>query len=165
LTITADDKTSRQGEANPEFTLSYAGFKNADDETVLDELPSVSCLADENSPAGFYDILLSGGSDNNYAYGLVNGVLEITGTVGVVETSVLASVRVYPNPVKYDLHIQSEYPVERVEIIDWSGRIVVLRDTDAIQTVDVSALPAGMYFVRIYTGNTCVTEKVMVENP
>ena len=77
LTITADDKTKTAGEANPEFTLSYEGFVNGDDESDLSSQPAVTCEADENSPAGEYAIVLSGGSSDNYELTLVNGTLTV----------------------------------------------------------------------------------------
>ena len=66
LTVTAEDKTREQGQPNPEFTLAYSDFKNNETASVLDVLPTISCVSNINSPAGFYDIILTGGSDNNY---------------------------------------------------------------------------------------------------
>jgi hypothetical protein len=77
LKITADNKTKTVGEANPDLTVSYDGFVNGDDETDLNSQPAVICEADENSPAGEYEIVLSGGSSDNYELTLVNGTLTI----------------------------------------------------------------------------------------
>ncbi len=78
LMVTADDKTKIYGEANPELTFSYSGWVNNDAISDLDTLPVISTLADETSGAGTYEIMLSGGSDNNYTYTFVNAELLIT---------------------------------------------------------------------------------------
>ncbi len=77
LTATADDQMRGYGESNPDFTVSYDGFVNGDDAAVIDEDPVGSTIATETSDIGTYEILLSGGSDNNYDFTLVSGVLTI----------------------------------------------------------------------------------------
>ncbi|MDR1381932.1 MAG: T9SS type A sorting domain-containing protein [Tannerella sp.] len=77
LTVSVQDAQREWGEANPEFTLACSGFRNGEDESVLDILPDTVCLADESSPVGFYDIILSGGMDKNYNYLPVDGKLEV----------------------------------------------------------------------------------------
>jgi hypothetical protein len=78
LTATAADQTRRVGQPNPTLTLLYTGFVNGEDASVLDTAPTASTTADVNSPAGIYDITVSGGSDNNYALSYVEGTLTVT---------------------------------------------------------------------------------------
>jgi gliding motility-associated-like protein len=78
LTFTADNKTKHYKEPNPELTYTITGFKTGEDQTVLDVLPLIGTTADQNSPAGDYPITFSGGSDNNYNYVFVPGVISIT---------------------------------------------------------------------------------------
>ncbi len=80
LTVQADDitKIGVQGEAIPSVTLSYSGFVNNDDASVIDSLPTISPTAVANSPSGTYQITLSGGSDDNYDLTLVDGNLFLT---------------------------------------------------------------------------------------
>lgn len=77
LTITADNKTKTAGEVNPVLTIIDEGFVNGDDESDLTEIPQISCAADEQSSVGEYEIVLSGGSSDNYELSLINGVLTI----------------------------------------------------------------------------------------
>lgn len=77
LTIRADDKTKVYGSENPALTITYRGFINNEDISVLDVLPVVSTTALKISNAGTYAITLTGGSDNNYIMTLNNGNLEI----------------------------------------------------------------------------------------
>ena len=78
LTATADNKTRGQGVANPVLTISYSGFKNSEVSAVIDVEPSISTTAVLASPEGTYPITLSGGSDNNYSFTLVNGTLTVS---------------------------------------------------------------------------------------
>ena len=78
ITATADNKTKVYGSANPVLTITYSGFKNNEDGSVLDVPPVVSTVALTASNAGTYAITISGGSDNNYDITLVNGSLQIT---------------------------------------------------------------------------------------
>ncbi len=160
LKIQPNDVSRKYGENNPVFTLTYSGFKNDENESVLDILPTINCSATKNSPAGLYEILLSGGSDNNYDYNLLNGKLEIT-TVSSLARINTSNLSLYPNPVKNDLFIQSETPVEKIEIYDQSG-ICVLVNENVIEKVDVSGLANGLYLVRIFVEKTPVIEKIVI---
>jgi hypothetical protein len=161
LTIRVQDEQRKVGEPNPPFTLLYSGFKNSESESVLDQLPTVSCVADANSPIGFYNIVLSGGNDNNYNYQLVNGKLEITGGTGIDNVSVI-DISLYPNPVRHDLFIRSEFPVTKVEIYNLSGSLVLIQ-TELTEKVDVSRLAAGIYFVKVTVADGVVTKKIRVQ--
>ncbi|MCB1097607.1 MAG: carboxypeptidase regulatory-like domain-containing protein [Verrucomicrobiae bacterium] len=75
LTITADNKQRAAGVANPPLTASYAGWVNGD--TALSSPPSLSTSATSASAPGTYPIVVTGGSDPNYAITRVNGILTI----------------------------------------------------------------------------------------
>lgn len=77
LTIKVGNYIREVGTFNPDFNLIYEGFKNNDSQSDLDELPIVSCDADIFSPAGVYPIHISGGSDKNYEYNLIDGQLLV----------------------------------------------------------------------------------------
>lgn len=78
LEVTVGNATKIYGDANPSFELSYAGLVNGDLEQDLETVPSVSTSADVLSSAGIYDIVVSGGGDNNYDFSYVSGELLIT---------------------------------------------------------------------------------------
>jgi gliding motility-associated-like protein len=78
LTATADNKTKVYGSAIPDLTISYSGFKNNENASVIDILPVASTTALNVSNAGTYIVTLTGGSDNNYDLTLADGNLEIT---------------------------------------------------------------------------------------
>jgi hypothetical protein len=78
LTIKAGTYTRKQGEVNPEFTLSYEGFKNNETKDVLKKQPTVSCNATESSVPGKYPVTVSGAEATNYEITYVNGTLIVT---------------------------------------------------------------------------------------
>ena len=77
LTVTADDQSKTYGDANPSFTVSYSGFKNNEDASVLDTEPTASSTAVNTTNVGTSSITISGGSDNNYTFSNVDGTLTI----------------------------------------------------------------------------------------
>jgi|HigsolmetaAR202D_1030399.scaffolds.fasta_scaffold02981_5 Gluconolactonase len=77
LTITAQNASRNYGEANPSFSVSYSGFVNGEDESVLNGSLSITTSADSNSPAGSYPIVASGLTSNNYEISFINGTLTI----------------------------------------------------------------------------------------
>ncbi|KYG85234.1 hypothetical protein AWW67_16110 [Roseivirga seohaensis] len=104
LTATAEDKQRAVGQANPAFTISYSGFVNGDDRSVIDSEPTASTTADETTVAGTAPITLSGGSDNNYSFNLVAGTLTI------VDASFVTSVSV-PNDGTYAIGDEMSFTV------------------------------------------------------
>ena len=87
LTIKAGTYTKKQGERNPEFTLTYEGFKNNETKAVLTKQPTVSCNATESSTPGEYPVTVSGAEAQNYAITYVNGTLIVTEADAVVVTA------------------------------------------------------------------------------
>jgi hypothetical protein len=81
LTVTADDMSREQCASNPVFTVSYSGFVGAEDAGVITSAPVGASSADETSPAGTYDITVSGGSADNYIFTYVTGTLTVTADV------------------------------------------------------------------------------------
>ena len=77
LTIKVGDYTKLQGSENPEFTLTYEGFKNGETEAVFSKNPIVTTTADRNSPAGVYNIFVTGAEAQNYEISYVAGTLTV----------------------------------------------------------------------------------------
>lgn len=78
LTISVDDYSKVEGEPNPSFTLSYSGFKNGENSSVLTKQPTISCSATTSSAPGTYPITVSGAEAQNYDITYMNGTLTIT---------------------------------------------------------------------------------------
>ncbi|MEW6157670.1 MAG: MBG domain-containing protein [Verrucomicrobiota bacterium] len=78
LTITAENKTMRQGDPLPAFTATFNGFVNGDTPGSLDSPPTLATTATPASPSGAYPIIVSGAVSANYTITYVTGTLTIT---------------------------------------------------------------------------------------
>lgn len=77
LNVVAQDTTKYQFRENPEFRIVLDSLFGSDTMEDIDEMPVASTAATIDSPPGEYDIILIGGTDNNYELNLINGVLTI----------------------------------------------------------------------------------------
>jgi len=82
LTVTADDLTRPEGEANPPLTYTLSGFVNGDTTGVVTGAPDLSTTAITTSPDGKYPITITVGnlSTANYVFNMVNGTLTVSDT-------------------------------------------------------------------------------------
>jgi hypothetical protein len=87
LTITAKSYTRKVGEANPEFELTYKSFRNKETDTVFVVRPVIECDATIDSPAGEYEIRVSGAVATNYEISYVNGVLTVVDNPSGITTA------------------------------------------------------------------------------
>jgi len=78
LTIAADNKSKPYLSATPALTFTCSGFVYGETIAVLDTPPLAVTTAAEDSPAGDYEITISGGIDNCYDFTYVTGILTIT---------------------------------------------------------------------------------------
>ena len=77
LTATADNQTVTFGDAAPTYTITYAGWKNGESETVLTSEPTASSEYTQGSNVGSYPITVTGGVATNYAITNQNGTLTV----------------------------------------------------------------------------------------
>ena len=78
-----------------------------------------------------------------------------------VEMTAADAVTVYPNPVRDVLNVETGgAAVVRMEMTDATGHAVMSIEGD-VHTVDVSALPEGLYFLRIETGGGVTVRKIV----
>ena len=76
LMITAEDKSVIYGDAVPEYTATYEGWKNGDDASVVSGL-TYTCEYAPTSNVGEYAIVPSGAEALNYAISYTNGKLTV----------------------------------------------------------------------------------------
>ena len=78
LSVTAKSYIREQGQENPNFEVTYSGFKNGENESVLTIKPTVTTTATASSSPGTYDINVSGAEAQNYNISYNKGVLTVT---------------------------------------------------------------------------------------
>ena len=66
------------------------------------------------------------------------------------------SVTVYPNPSNDKITFSGAHTIEKIVICNASGG--VLFQTDQL-TIDISQLPVGFYYARVYSTNASSTAK------
>ena len=110
LTVTAQSYTRNKGEQNPEFALTYKGFRNRETEDVLTVKPTATCMATSDSPAGEYEITVGGGEAQNYEFVYVPGTLTVVAPDGINRHT--ASEARYPSTV-FDLQGRRVAPTKR----------------------------------------------------
>lgn len=120
LSVKAGTYTKKQGEDNPEFTLTYDGFKNGETEAVLTKKPIASCTATKESAPNEYVVTVSGGEAQNYEFEYINGSLTVTEALGIDELIVSG---------------------EPFNVYNATGQRV------ASQTTTLKYLPSGLYII------------------
>lgn len=78
LTAKVNNASREYGEDNPQFNISYTGFVNGENESVLTNQATASTTATKTSNVGDYSITISGGSAKNYELVYEPGVLTVT---------------------------------------------------------------------------------------
>lgn len=74
-----------------------------------------------------------------------------------------STVNVFPNPANGLVHIQSSSPIQMAEILAVDGKVI--RRADKQNTMDVSDLANGLYWVRtVFTDGRIRTNKVVVQH-
>ena len=78
LTVRVEDVSRKYGDENPQFKISYEGFRDGDTETRLTTSAVAQTDANLKSAVGDYEIILSGAESNKYSFNYVAGTLTIT---------------------------------------------------------------------------------------
>ncbi len=78
LTVTANAAGKIYGDANPPFSVAYAGFQGSDDANSLTTQPTATTTATITTPVGTYAITPGGGVAINYAFTYLTGTLTIS---------------------------------------------------------------------------------------
>ena len=73
-------------------------------------------------------------------------------------------ISVYPIPFSSEIFIESEKEIERIEILDINGNIIVQYQNFKSGTITInppSNLSPGFYLLNVYTGNACYGRKIV----
>jgi len=91
--------------------------------------------------------------------------VEMLDDIGVKNVK-LSDIMIYPNPATEELQVTNyELQVEKIEIFDVFGSNVVVTfavaQIDGTNTIDISHLLSGVYFIRITTKNETIIKKII----
>ena len=107
--------------------------------------------------SGPYLQLIDNALDNSLASSWVASDQGLASTDYVVNSPIL---QLFPNPVTDILHIQSTIKLTRIDVFDYSGRLInqVFPDSERSE-INTTVLKSGVYLLRIYNNNSIITEK------
>ncbi|WP_282031803.1 endonuclease [Winogradskyella eximia] len=129
-------------------TIAYSG----DEQTVT--IPNINI---ENSVS----IVINGnsGSGNRVVF---DNLSYTCYTALNVEKFDISSVKIHPNPVKNSLTVDLESNISTsIEIFDILGKRVIKNNISKTSNLNLQALKAGIYIVKITQGNSIVTKKLV----
>ncbi len=73
------------------------------------------------------------------------------------------SLNIYPNPVSDNITIQSGQPVNAVTVFNQQGISLIRKNGGNIQSVDVSSLSPGFYFISIEQNDQISTRRIIIK--
>lgn len=159
LIVDAVDVSIMQTEPIPSFTLSYTGFAGSEDESVLAQQPSASVTATPESEPGHYEITISDGVDENYAFEYQTGVLTIKDFVVGIPEDLMTGV--FPNPATDKINIT--YPQWKyARIYDVTGRMIIERNYSN-EAISLAGCEPGTYILFVHLNDgTRLQRKVLL---
>jgi hypothetical protein len=81
------------------------------------------------------------------------------------ETSpLLAQITTTPNPASTKVHIESPIKIENYTLTSTSGKIIQSDAMEASNSIDISRLPSGLYFLQLHLANGQTVKKKVVKD-
>lgn len=102
-----------------------------------------------------------GAIDSNFSQSsmVIDYVRVYQNTTASTEDVFANKFSVYPNPSSDVLNIRTNEPIDKVELYNTIGQLIVAKKTT---NINISSINIGVYILKIYSGNRIVTKKVMI---
>lgn len=81
-------------------------------------------------------------------------------TLGIADNSINTLV-MHPNPAQDIVLLQHEQAIDNVEVRDLNGRLAIVEFNAANNSIDVSNLSTGVYYVTVYSNNATAVQKLI----
>jgi hypothetical protein len=107
---------------------------------------------------------VAGAIDPNFTQSsmVIDYVRVYQNTLGIADVSeALLDLRMYPNPASDILHFTTAQPLDKLELYDLQGKLIIL-ETRQTNMLDITAVNPGLYLVKVYVGEMVVTRKVVI---
>ena len=128
--------------ANNASATSYQWI-NCSNNAIISGATNASYTATSN---GDYAVIITEGSCSD------TSSCETILTVGINDLEQNKVVNIYPNPVQNQLFIElNNEAITKLDIIDFSGKLILSKTDYTKKSVDVSDLPKGIYAIQITT--------------
>lgn len=176
LTIQTDHKGSQTRwvlrDSNQQNVQQGNGYGNNETYEIPITLPGADCytfrIIDTGSDGGATFLLKDENgtvildSDGNYGQGFI---IEFSqGLLGIAEVQA-AEISIYPNPSTGIVNINSKTNIDAIHVYDITGKSVsTVNNILSNQSVlNLSHLAKGVYIVKIVSGKTVTTQKIMIK--
>lgn len=160
LTATPANTSITYGASNPIFNITYTGFVNGDNASVIDSPPAVGSSATSISNVGSYPISISGGLDNNYEFNYGTPATLTVNKAPLTATSNAAKVYGSTNPT-FPISYSGFMNGETAAVIDTSPTA----SSAATQSSNVGTYPINLtggfdnnYTINLPSGTFSITK-------
>ena len=90
-------------------------------------------------------------NDSAYCFGYAIGIDE----------RIQPELKLFPNPTTGKLKVDSEFNVQRIAVMSQSGTLI--KEYYKGTELDLSNLPKGVYFIKVYTDKDLIMSAVILE--
>jgi gliding motility-associated-like protein/uncharacterized repeat protein (TIGR01451 family) len=155
LTVTADNKSRKYGDANPLFSVTYNGFLNGDDARKLTTVPVAANNSAATTAPGNYPITVSGGASADYIFNYVPGTL----TIAPLTNAGLSSLTTNPGSLSPIFNTNTFIYNVAVDNATANLTLTAIFDVTSSGTVNGTAVPNGSpsFGVPLNVGNNVIT--------
>lgn len=95
------------------------------------------------------------------AISTMSGGIDDGSTLSIDElASIAKTIKIYPNPVKNILKIETESVISKIEVYTLLGKEILKKES---KNIDVSALKQGLYFIKVTSSEGIETVKRFVK--
>ncbi len=110
---------------------------------------------------GKVDLFITGADVNFFGV----GKLYHNGPASAVDNVLAQKFAVYPNPAHHFLNINppADGVLFNLQLTDLTGKVVYINEASEALQLDVSELPAGIYLVKISSGNNYFVKKLIIK--
>ena len=105
------------------------------------------------------------GSENTRTFTMPTYGVTVIATfekANAIDDVVANQLSIFPNPVKGDIFIKSDLPIEKVEIYSLTGNLLLL-ENNFNEKISVSALWRGVYLLKVYINKGVAVSKIVKE--
>lgn len=152
-------------EFSTESGYDYLEIRDGEDETAplivsLTGSQTISEIYSATNPAGALTFVFhSDGSSTTNGWEAL--VTCINNPVGVRDTG--DNITIYPNPSNGKFMLKTDLENYQIEIYNITGELIDKKELSLTQNFDISNEPAGVYFIKISTGETSSTHKIILQ--
>ncbi len=101
-------------------------------------------------------------SSTAYACGITGTIIKCVVTTGMENYDLSSSLSIFPNPSADGIfNISSEARIQRIEVCDLSGRVVMGAADENISRIDLSGYAKGVYMARAFTDRGVIVKKLI----